>query len=71
MPTVCILGAVTHSAAEYRRVRILKNGFDALCCAHDSFDPAFLNTCDQLGVLVIKKAFDEGGLDRFRPAHDL
>lgn len=60
-----ILGAAAHPAAEHRRVRILKeNGFDALRCAHNPFGPAFLEACDELGMLVVEEAFDEWVLGR-------
>lgn len=60
-----ILGAATHDAAEYRRVKILKdNGFMALRLAHNPFGPSIFNACDELGMLVIEEAFDEWVLGR-------
>ncbi|GAA0998569.1 glycoside hydrolase family 2 TIM barrel-domain containing protein [Acrocarpospora macrocephala] len=54
-----ILGAATVSAAEERRVRILKKaGFNAIRSAHQPISPAMLDACDRLGVLVLDEAFD-------------
>lgn len=59
------LGAADFEAAEKRRVRILKeSGFNALRGAHNPFGPAFLNACDELGMLVVEEAFDEWVLGR-------
>ena len=53
------LGAAAFDVAEHRRVRLLKEaGFNAIRCAHNPPSPAFLDACDQLGMLVIDEAFD-------------
>ncbi|KAB2638259.1 MAG: glycoside hydrolase family 2 protein [Verrucomicrobia bacterium] len=53
------LGAAAYDDAEFRRVRLTKAaGFNAIRCAHNPPSEAFLNACDQLGVLVMDEAFD-------------
>ncbi len=53
------LGAKAYDRAEYRRVEILKaSGFNAIRCAHNPPSPAFLDACDELGMLVIDEIFD-------------
>jgi beta-galactosidase len=53
------LGAAAFDVAEHRRVRLLKAaGFNAIRCAHNPPSSAFLDACDQLGMLVIDEAFD-------------
>lgn len=60
-----ILGAASHDAAEYWRVKLLKeNGYNALRLSHNPFSPNFLDVCDELGILVIEEAFDEWVLGR-------
>lgn len=60
-----ILGAAEHEAAEYRRIRKLKeSGFNALRLSHNPFGPAIFRACDELGMLVIEEAFDEWVLGR-------
>ena len=60
-----ILGAADHTAAEHRRIRSLKeSGFDAIRAAHNPFGPAFLDACDELGMLVVEEAFDEWVMGR-------
>ncbi len=60
-----VLGAADFEAAERRRIRILKeSGFNAVRGAHNPFGPAFFETCDELGMLVIEEAFDEWVLGR-------
>ncbi|PLS24821.1 glycoside hydrolase family 2 protein [Bifidobacterium imperatoris] len=54
-----ILGAATLPQAEYRRARIMKNqGFNAIRSAHNPLSKAFLDVCDELGLLVMDEAFD-------------
>ena len=54
-----ILGASAFDAAEYRRVRLLKEaGFNAIRTSHNPPSEAFLRACDELGLLVIDEAFD-------------
>jgi beta-galactosidase len=53
------LGAKSFDRAEVRRVELLKaSGFNAIRCAHNPPSPAFLDACDQLGMMVIDEAFD-------------
>jgi beta-galactosidase len=53
------LGAASYDRAEERKVELLKaNGFNAVRCAHNPPAPAFLDSCDRLGMLVIDEAFD-------------
>ena len=54
-----ILGARAFDAAEYRRVRLLKEaGFNAIRTSHNPPSETFLRACDELGLLVIDEAFD-------------
>ena len=54
-----ILGARAFDAAEYRRVRLLKEaGFNAMRTSHNPPSETFLRACDELGLLVIDEAFD-------------
>ncbi|WP_433676930.1 glycoside hydrolase family 2 TIM barrel-domain containing protein [Microbacterium gorillae] len=70
-----LLGAATHRAAEYRRIRILKDaGFNAIRSAHNPLSRDLLDACDELGMYVLdeladywfvrKSRFDHS--DRFR-----
>ena len=53
------LGAAAYVRAEVRRVEIMKaNGYNAIRCAHNPPSTAFLNACDQLGMLVIDEFTD-------------
>lgn len=55
-----LLGAAAISRAEERKVELLKaNGFNAVRCAHNPPSKAFLDACDQQGLLVIDEAFDQ------------
>ncbi len=54
-----ILGAAAFDAAEYRRVKLLKEaGFNAMRTSHNPPSETFLRACDELGLLVIDEAFD-------------
>jgi beta-galactosidase len=54
-----ILGAAAFDRAEYRKVELLKAaGFNAVRTAHNPPSEAFLQACDELGLLVIDEAFD-------------
>lgn len=54
-----LLGAAGYEAAEYRRVRILKEaGFNAIRMSHHPASPALLRACDALGMYVMDEAFD-------------
>jgi len=55
-----LLGAAAFADAEYRRVKRMKeNGYNAIRTSHNPPSEAFLNACDQIGVLVIDEAFDQ------------
>src|SRR5574344_167188 len=54
-----ILGAAAFDRAEVRKVELLKKaGFNAVRTSHNIPSEAFLNACDELGLLVIDEAFD-------------
>lgn len=54
-----LLGAATHRAAEYRRVRLLKEaGFNAIRSAHNPLSRELLDACDELGVYVLDELAD-------------
>jgi len=60
-----ILGAAAHEAAEYRRIKLLKeSGFNALRLSHNPFGSSIFKACDELGMLVVEEAFDEWVLGR-------
>jgi beta-galactosidase len=53
------LGAAAIERAEYRRVGLMKeNGYNAIRCSHNPPSEAFLNACDELGILVIDEFTD-------------
>lgn len=53
------LGAKAYDRAEERKVELLKaSGYNAVRTSHNPPSIAFLNACDQLGLLVIDEAFD-------------
>ncbi len=55
-----LLGAAAIDRAEVRKAELLKaNGFNAVRCAHNPPSTAFLDACDELGLLVIDEAFDQ------------
>jgi len=63
------LGAAAYDRAEFRRVELLKAaGFNTVRTSHNPPSEAFLNACDQLGLLVIDEAFD--GWRTEKNAHD-
>jgi beta-galactosidase len=54
-----VLGAATFRAAEFRRVRILKeNGFNAIRSAHNPAARDLLDACDALGMYVMDELYD-------------
>lgn len=54
-----ILGAAGHPTAERRKARILHEaGFTAVRCAHNPCSAAFLDACDELGLLVLDEYAD-------------
>lgn len=55
-----ILGSAAIEAAEYRKVKRMKEyGFNALRTAHNPPSEAFLDACDELGMLVMDESFDQ------------
>lgn len=53
------LGAASFDDAERRRVQILKSaGFNAVRTSHNPPAEAFLDACDEFGLLVVDEAFD-------------
>ena len=64
-----LLGAASLDAAERRKVQLLKEaGFNAVRTSHNVPSEAFLQACDELGLLVIDEAFD--GWREKKNAHD-
>lgn len=54
-----ILGAAAYDRAERKRVEQLKEaGFNAVRTSHNPPSEAFLDACDEVGLLVIDEAFD-------------
>ena len=54
-----ILGAAAYDRAECYRVELLKDaGFNAVRTSHNIPSEAFLDACDEAGLLVIDEAFD-------------
>ena len=54
-----ILGAVSLPEAEYRKAKLLKEfGYNAVRCAHNPPAPAFLDACDELGLMVMDEFAD-------------
>lgn len=53
------LGAASFDDAERRRVRLLKAaGFNAVRTSHNPPSEAFLDACDEFGMLLVDEAFD-------------
>ena len=53
------LGACAFPAAEFRKVKILKEaGFNAIRSAHNPLSKAMLDACDSLGLYVMDESFD-------------
>jgi beta-galactosidase len=62
-----ILGAVAIDRAEVRKVELLKqHGYNAIRLGHHMFPPAFLDACDELGMLVVDEVFDVWETPKFR-----
>lgn len=54
-----LLGAATHRAAEFRRIRLLKDaGFNAIRSAHNPLSRDLLDACDELGMYVLDELAD-------------
>ena len=54
-----LLGAATHRAAEFRRIRLLKDaGFNAIRSAHNPLSRDMLDACDELGMYVVDELAD-------------
>lgn len=67
------LGAAAITAAEERKIRLLKHaGFNAIRSSHHPASAALLDACDRLGMLVIDEAFDmwTSAKSDFDYAHD-
>ncbi len=55
-----ILGSAAFETAEYRRVQKMKEyGFNAIRTSHNPPSEAFLDACDELGMLVMDESFDQ------------
>ncbi|WP_291529652.1 glycoside hydrolase family 2 protein [Bacteroides sp. UBA939] len=64
-----VLGAASYDAAEIRKVHLLKEGgFNAVRTSHNIPSPAFLDACDNIGLLVINESFD--GWEKAKTPHD-
>ncbi len=54
-----LLGAATHRAAEFRRIRLLKQaGFNAIRSAHNPISRHLLDACDEIGMYVLDELAD-------------
>jgi len=54
-----ILGAAAIDRAEIRKVEIMKGyGYNAIRMGHQMFSPAFIDACDEAGILLIDEVFD-------------
>lgn len=64
-----MLGGAAYAAAEWRKASLIKQaGFNAVRTSHNPPSTAFLEACDQLGLLVIDEAFD--GWAESKTPHD-
>ncbi len=53
------LGAAAYDRAEYKKVELLKAaGFNSVRTSHNPPSEAFLDACDEIGMLVIDESFD-------------
>ncbi|MXN90904.1 DUF4982 domain-containing protein [Flavobacterium sp. Sd200] len=53
------LGAAAYDRAEFKKVELLKEaGFNAIRTSHNPPSEAFLQACDELGLMVIDESFD-------------
>lgn len=54
-----LIGAAAFDGAEYRKVKLMKDaGFNLLRTSHNPPSEAFLDACDELGMMVVDEAFD-------------
>lgn len=54
-----LLGSAAIDRAEVRKVELLAGyGYNAIRLGHHMFPPAFLDACDELGMLVVDEVFD-------------
>lgn len=54
------LGAAVPPAIWEYRMQLLKDmGYNAVRTAHNPVDPAFLDVCDRMGILIMNEIFDE------------
>ncbi|MEV0354847.1 glycoside hydrolase family 2 TIM barrel-domain containing protein [Nocardia sp. NPDC050697] len=60
-----VLGAAGHRAAEFRRVRLLKEaGFNALRSSHNPASRELLDACDELGMYVLDELSDHWSVSK-------
>lgn len=65
-----LLGAATHRAAEFRRIRLLKEaGFNAIRSAHNPLSRDALDACDELGMYVLDELADYWVVRKTRHDH--
>lgn len=65
-----LLGAATHRAAEFRRIRLLKEaGFNAIRSAHNPASRHLLDACDELGMYVVDELADYWFVRKTRHDH--
>lgn len=54
-----IIGTAAFDGAERRKAQLLKKfGYNAVRLSHNMFPPAFLDACDELGLIVVDEVFD-------------